>query len=277
MPSPTSPAGPFAALIFCAGIAQSACASNVTPLDSGTDRSPPGDAVDISIQDIGRADTRDTVDAAPPTCASNAECGTGTVCEFELGCPGTVGHCHSDGCQSLPVAPQYCGCDGVTIQQASACLPDRPWASVGSCPARDAGPIPPRRDAVMAWESPGGAAGWGPGLRAHGNGTIELWGMTGAVPLDTTSQPPDHTMTFSIDEMDRLFALWASSSLDALPHPPTSFNECYPAVSVRLCATCAVQRIGYSAPRDLLPEMNAVWDWFDSRLGAESPRRYCAF
>lgn len=80
----------------------------------------------------------------PPTdggtgCARNADCPSGQVCEFALGCDQTRGVCHSDGCQSLPVAPQYCGCDGRTIQQVSACLPDRAYRSMGACP--DAGPV----------------------------------------------------------------------------------------------------------------------------------------
>ncbi|MEI8256368.1 MAG: hypothetical protein WCJ30_11910 [Deltaproteobacteria bacterium] len=268
---------PLIAMVVVASVALPACPSTVVPLDAGGDSPAPRDAVDIVTRDAARTDVTDATDSAAPSCVSNADCHSDTVCEFELGCQATVGHCHSDGCQSLPVAPQYCSCDGVTIQQTSACLPDRPWGSMGACPPRDAGPVPPRRDAIMTWESPGGAAGWGPGLRAHGDGTIELWTMTGSVPLDTTVNPPDRTMTFAVDEMDRLFALWAALSLGSLPHAPTGFNECYPVVRTRLCAACGVTRISYSAPRDLLPEMNAVWDWFDARIAADSPRRYCGF
>lgn len=73
------------------------------------------------------------------SCASNADCARGQVCEFSLGCAQTRGVCHDAGCQALPVAPQYCGCDGRTIQQTSACLPDRPYRAMGACP--DAGPV----------------------------------------------------------------------------------------------------------------------------------------
>ncbi len=72
-------------------------------------------------------------------CTSNGDCPSGQVCEFALGCDQTRGVCHSNGCQSLPVAPQYCGCDGRTIQQVSACLPARAYRSMGACP--DAGPV----------------------------------------------------------------------------------------------------------------------------------------
>ncbi len=77
-------------------------------------------------------------DGGARSCASNADCPSGQVCEYALGCEHTRGECHSDGCQSLPVAPQYCGCDGRTIQQTSACLPDRPYRAMGACP--DGGP-----------------------------------------------------------------------------------------------------------------------------------------
>lgn len=74
------------------------------------------------------------VDAGAASCTRNADCPSGQLCEFELGCERTHGECHDNGCTSLPVAPQYCGCDGRTIQQVSACLPDRAYRSMGACP-----------------------------------------------------------------------------------------------------------------------------------------------
>ncbi len=73
----------------------------------------------------------------PQRCNNNADCPGGTVCEYEPGCDQTEGTCRNDGCRSLPVAPQYCGCDGRTIQQVSACRPDRSYRGMGACP--DAG------------------------------------------------------------------------------------------------------------------------------------------
>ncbi|MDB4933001.1 MAG: hypothetical protein JWM10_5485 [Myxococcaceae bacterium] len=70
-------------------------------------------------------------------CGSNADCSADEVCEYAMGCATTRGRCVSNGCQSLPVAPQYCGCNGATIQRGSACLPDQPWRAMGACP--DAG------------------------------------------------------------------------------------------------------------------------------------------
>jgi hypothetical protein len=72
---------------------------DVTP-DVTPDAPPPLDVV--------------TPDAGPVRCASNGDCPSGTLCQYALGCDQTRGTCLSDGCQSLPVAPQYCGCDGRT-------------------------------------------------------------------------------------------------------------------------------------------------------------------
>jgi len=66
-------------------------------------------------------------------CGSNRDCAADEVCEYAQGCDTTRGRCVSNACQSLPVAPQYCGCEDATLQQTSACLPDRPWRSMGPC------------------------------------------------------------------------------------------------------------------------------------------------
>ena len=75
-------------------------------------------------------------DAGPVerTCGANGDCAAAEVCSYAQGCTTTRGRCVSNGCLSLPVAPQYCGCDGATIQEGSACLPDRAWRSYGPCP-----------------------------------------------------------------------------------------------------------------------------------------------
>jgi len=97
-----------------------------------------GDAsVDTGAIHDARIDAGDgPMDAGTPPpgeCASNRDCAANEVCEYEVGCGTTRGRCHSDACQSLPVAPQYCGCEDATLQQTSACLPDRPWRSMGPC------------------------------------------------------------------------------------------------------------------------------------------------
>ncbi len=92
----------------------------------------------IECMDAGERDVPDPIDSGERRCRDSAGCGRGEVCQFDMGCGATTGRCTSDGCQSLPVAPQYCGCDGRTIQGTSACLPAQSWASMGPCRA-DAG------------------------------------------------------------------------------------------------------------------------------------------
>lgn len=137
-------------LLVLLALAAPACnGSDPVPQDAATADTPAVDtpATDAGTPDVAPADSPpvDTppVDVAPPVdappdgCAANRDCPMGFVCEFALGCDQTRGRCRDNGCQSLPVAPQYCGCDGRTLQQTSACLPDRPYRANGPCP--DAG------------------------------------------------------------------------------------------------------------------------------------------
>ena len=66
----------------------------------------------------------------------NADSSADEVCEYAMGCA-TARALRVQRVPGLPVAPQYCRCDGATIQRGSACLPDRPWRAMGACP--DAG------------------------------------------------------------------------------------------------------------------------------------------
>jgi hypothetical protein len=238
---------------------------DVTP-DVTPDAPPPLDVV--------------TPDAGPVRCASNGDCPSGTLCQYALGCDQTRGTCLSDGCQSLPVAPQYCGCDGRTLQETSACLPGRPYASNGPCV--DAGApadvSPTRyRDAVMLWQSPGGFAGWGPAVMVTGDGVVRMWRMRTGFTIETASSvAPDRTERVSPVDIDALFGAWAATPVAGLPHAGTSV-ECYPSVTVRACARCDATTIMYTTPASLQPEMNAVWAWFEARYGVDGPQNYCRF
>jgi hypothetical protein len=117
---------------------QDAATADTPATDAGTPTdTPPADTPATPPVDAPPADVAPPVDAPPDGCAANRDCPMGFVCEFALGCDQTPGRCRDNGCQSLPVAPQYCGCDGRTLQQTSACLPDRPYRANGPCP--DAG------------------------------------------------------------------------------------------------------------------------------------------
>lgn len=99
----------------------------------GSPQCSPPRCPQIACDDAGGTDVPTPMDARGDTCVRNSDCGANRVCQFEMGCEVTVGRCTDATCQMLPVAPQYCGCDGRTIQGTSACLPDRSWASNGPC------------------------------------------------------------------------------------------------------------------------------------------------
>lgn len=260
-------------------VAPDAVAPDATP-DVAPDLPRPDATPDVAA-DLPRPDV--AMDAGPQRCVSNRDCPAGTVCEFAMGCDQTAGTCRNDGCTSLPVAPQYCGCDGRTIQGTSACLPDRAWRAMGACPdagAPDAGADAGGRfaDAVMVWQSPGGFAGWGPAVMVSGDGTVRFWRMrTGFTLANATSVAADRTERVTPAEAEELFQLWSTVDVSMLPHRTMGFTECYPTVTVRRCARCDEERIAYTTPASLLPEMNAVWGWFDRRYAANSPRTHCSF
>ncbi len=146
MRTPRSAASPLKFALACAFLSLGSACNGVAPTAPPAPDAPAPDAPapdapapDASVADVPAAD-RPPVDGGAGSCMRNDDCPRGQVCEFTLGCDQTVGECHNDGCHSLPVAPQYCGCDGRTIQQVSACLPDRPYRTRAPCP--DAGATP---------------------------------------------------------------------------------------------------------------------------------------
>jgi hypothetical protein len=76
------------------------------------------------------------VGASGSSCVKTADCGSPDLfCEYtRSGCRGTTGTCRSASCQNDPMNVTYCGCDGKTSDTGSACKPDHPFASFGSCP-----------------------------------------------------------------------------------------------------------------------------------------------
>jgi hypothetical protein len=98
------------------------CGASTTPIsDASIDRPTPSDAA---------MDAR--ADAAVLGCANNSECPPTMLCQFEAGCGETRGVCTDRSCLALPVASQFCSCDGRTLQ-AGACRPDQPFRSMGAC------------------------------------------------------------------------------------------------------------------------------------------------
>jgi hypothetical protein len=76
------------------------------------------------------------VQASGSSCVKTADCGSPDLfCEYTTsGCRGTTGTCRSASCRNDPMNVTYCGCDGKTSDTASACMPDRPFATRGPCP-----------------------------------------------------------------------------------------------------------------------------------------------
>lgn len=245
---------------------------------------PPADSgADATVTDV-----QDAADASR-VCERTADCPAGLRCVFSptSACgESDFGVCRETaGCESLPVAPQYCGCDGRTFTVPNACPPDRPFTAVGPCAARDGGAadVPtdagprPFAGARMVWQSPGGFAGWGPAVMVTGDGVVRAWTMQrGFDALGTP--PPDATETrVSPAQVDDLFARWERAPLTGLPHGPSRPSDCYPTVTVQRCATCMPVRLAYQHPDQLTPEMNEVWGWFQSTTPGIDPARYCRF
>lgn len=244
------------------------------------DAGPPRDVpvvLDVApTQDVPRlpADTgRDVVSAdARRSCQRTADCAAGERCVYvATGACGESdeGTCQTvTGCDSLPVAPSYCGCDGRTFQIPNACPPDRPFVSMGPCPDRGA---------VMLWQAPGGFAGTGPAVRVRSDGEVWIWRSAPELMLTGTTPIPDSTLRVSPELAADLFTRWDRVNLSGLPHGPSAAADCYPSVTVQRCATCMPVRLRYTSPAQLSPEMTEVWAWFDANAPASRPRTFCAF
>lgn len=231
------------------------------------------------------------LDAATVPCTVGSICPSGTRCVFIAGLcgDGARGTCQNTaGCESLPVAPEYCGCDGTTFVIPSACPPERPYASAGACPSVDGGVSTdaptadvstpdggrPYATARMTWEAPGGFAGTGPAVEVLGDGTVNVWRSTRG--FGTTMPEPDETLHVSLPAVDDLFSKWEAVALDRLPHGPMRSADCYPRAAVTLCERCDVRELRYQHPDQLSPEMADVWAWFMVNTPETLPSTFCA-
>ncbi len=286
-------------------IVVAACSTPLPPPDAGRDVLPSDAAMDVAAMDVSTSDASErdaavndgavndgadaTTSDAAQGCASNAECGAGRVCQFSAGCSNTRGVCTDNGCLSLPVALQYCGCDGRTIT-GGACRPDRSYRADGPCPdagasdagasdASDAGASESTRfpGAVMLWQAPGGIVGWGPAVMVSSDGTVRFWTNRRGFTLDDAlSVAPARTERVSIADVDELFDLWTRVDTSMLPHAGRG-GECYPVAYVQLMRGGRVTDLRYTTPMSLLPEMSGVWGWFERRYAGDGPQAYCAF
>lgn len=134
--------------------------------------------------------------------------------------------------------------------------------------------------ALLAWQSPGGFAGWGPAMLLEGTGRLRLYSMSpGFDPELGSADPPDVDTMLSVEDTARLFELFSTISFDALPHDVVMGWDCYPELYVRECTDCPARRLMYDGPDELRPEMEPVWALLDEIVTVApftNPREYCA-
>lgn len=291
-------------LLFLAGCAETVAGGGGSDRDvpSDVDGAAPDATVDVRTDATVDARTDATVDAftdaiadaprdvapeAGAPCRSSGDCPAGLRCAMPPGCgDGVVGRCdEARGCDMLPVVLRYCDCDGRTFEGAGGCAPDRRYSQSGPCPATDGGTGDaatdgdvPRRyfGAVMAWQSPGGVAGTGPAVLVEAEGATFMWRAVTEFDPFTTVPTADMVNRLPQPVANDLFVRWARVSQTGLPHGTVPFNECYPFVTVRLCATCDATTIRYSDPSQLSPEMAEVWAWFAEHVPGFNPATFCA-
>jgi hypothetical protein len=136
--------------------------------------------------------------------------------------------------------------------------------------------------AYLRWEAPGGGAGTGPAVVVNAAGIAYAWTTVSGFSPDTIpAHPPSTYDTLTRAQTDDLFARLAAISFSALPHAMTiSFHEAYPQLYFRLCQDCTPTTLSYDSAKQLVPEMEPVWSWFDDLVGASAttnPRNWCDF
>jgi hypothetical protein len=226
---------------------------------------------------VGGVDGGTTNPGCPYQCRTDSSGVTGwysgntLVCAAD--CTGCVASCSavgtkSEGCfASCPVGKTAPGCNS---------------SSSGLIHYETCGGAYPT--AFLAWEAPGGAAGTGPAVLVQGIGYAITWdnvpGFIGSTP-DTgpTSGVSSGNYSLTRAQTDDLFTRLAAVNISVLPHAMSiSFHEMYPRLYFRLCQDCAATALTYDSAKQLVPEMEPVWSWFDGLVGATAnanPRNWC--
>jgi len=229
----------------------------------------------------------DRVEADAPGDAADLSCWPQEAMEDpDIDCDGC------DPCDATPYrwdgdrcvfAPICCACVGADCDQLFTTHADC-LAAYESCPV--AWLAPRHGEARLSWQAPGGYAGTGPRLLVDGQGLARLWEWgTGVVELDGTAWERtdwNYAEDLGVEAANLFFDLLAAMELDGLPHPPTGWVECYPALRVRLCDACETVELDYQQAHDLLPEFVRVYalldDWLCRGIGVHAlPGSYCEF
>jgi hypothetical protein len=216
----------------------------------------------------------------PPGCEPQEAYEDPTVdCERCISCDATPYVWTGDGCAFSPIC---CACAG---RDCDSRFINLQWCldAYRTCPM-----VPEVLNypgARLAWQAPGGFTGMGPMLLIDGSGLARFWEANRGLydladPGEWDRADWDYMEELGADAANELFSSLASVDFSNLPHPPTIVGECYPSLKLRLCETCEILSLDYSAARDLLPELASTYRWIDERLcrgidTAMLPGAYC--
>ena len=110
-----------------------------------------------------------------------------------------------------------------------------------------------------------------------GDGTIRFWKQHGQMAPRTTSNW-DLELATSAGLVNGLFVLLEKVDYSKLPHPVKPQAECSPSLYWD-CPTCKPITINHNRVAGLKPEMNAVFNWFTTKLKDKFegplPPEYC--
>jgi hypothetical protein len=119
----------------------------------------------------------------------------------------------------------------------------------------------------------------GPAWVVSGEGWAKRWAPVRYFGSDTP--PPDPAASYALtrSQTDDLFQRVVDVGFASLPHQPDSGAECYVHLYFRSCAACSPTTLTYNDARQVAPELDRVWQWFDDLIGSTeaSPRSYCSF
>lgn len=141
-----------------------------------------------------------------------------------------------------------------------------------ACTDADADSCEPVSTELLAgyvlWDRPAGAAGTGPALELSEDGVLRFWQNTEALQPREVSDWEFETQ-LSAEQVDEVVRLLLAVDYADLPHE-TSFAECYPRLHFEGPEGELVD-LEYDGASGLLPEMQAVYDWFDVVIDELAP------
>lgn len=135
-------------------------------------------------------------------------------------------------------------------------------------------------EGYLAWQISGGAVAMGAAWVVSAEGWAKRWSPVPYFGSNTPPPDPAATHTLTKSQTDDLFRRVLNVNFTVLPHKPSSGAECYVHFYFRSCSACDPIGLAYNDARQVTPEMDDVWKWFDALVPATtalSPRNYCRF